>query len=415
MTTGYYTRTRCRMCDGSDLLRVMSLTPTPPGNNFLRKDELGRPEPCYPLDLNLCSNCNHVQLGHVVDPKILYQNNYPYVSATSAQFVKHLQEYATAMVERFVLKPGDLVSDIGSNDGTCLRFFKQHGMNVIGVDPAVPIAQAATKAGIETVGDFFSYSLARELKQKYGPATLITSHNACAHIDQLEDVVRGVSHWLKEDGVFILEVGYLVDVYSNLWFDTIYHEHLDYHTVGPFEKLFGRTGMELLSVQRVSPQGGSIRVMSQKVGGPFKRDYSVDELIKLETKLELNKPATFGKFIKRINRVGEELRALLQSLKSSNKSIVAYGATTKGTTLLSQFGVGREALGFIVDDNPLKQGLYSPSLHIPVLATEEIYRQRPDFILILAWNFAAPIMSMHRRYTDQGGKFILPMPEPKIV
>ena len=415
MSGDFYQRTRCRMCDASDLVRVLSLTPTPPGNSFLKKSEIGKSEPRYPLDLYFCNDCHHVQLGHVVDPRILYQNDYTYVSGTSAHFVRHLEDYAADMVRRFALQEGALVSDIGSNDGTCLRFFKQHGMNVIGVDPAVQIAQAATKDGIETIGTFFSHSLAQDLRKKYGPAAFITSHNACAHIDQLDDVMRGVSHWLEDNGVFVLEVGYFVDVYQNLWFDTIYHEHLDFHTVGPFDKLFSRTGMKLISVERVSPQGGSIRVIAQKMGGSLEMDDSVRDLIGLERKLGLDKPSAFDRFSQRIEAVGERLRGLLETLKGDKKSIAAYGAPTKATTLLSKFGVGGESLDFIVDDNPLKQGLYSPLSHIPVLPTEELYRRRPDFLLILAWNFADPIMKIHKAYSDQGGRFILPMPEPRIV
>ncbi|MBI5247356.1 MAG: methyltransferase domain-containing protein [Elusimicrobia bacterium] len=403
------------MCDGGRLVKVFGLPPTPPGNNFLNAKQLNDAEPRYPLDVYLCGDCSHIQLGHVVDPKILFQNNYPYVSATSGQFVKHLQDHAEAMVKRFELKPGALVSDIGSNDGTCLRFFKEHGMRVVGVDPAIQIAQAANRAGIETVGEFFSFELAQHLRKQHGPAAFVTSHNACAHIDMLDDVVRGVSHWLQDDGVFVLEVGYFVDVFSNLWFDTIYHEHLDYHTVGPFKKLFARSGMELISVQRVSPQGGSIRVMAQKKGGPHRVDSSVQESLDLELRLELNQLSAFKKFFQRIETAGGRLRLLLQSLKKSGKSIAAYGATTKGTTLLSTFGVGKESIDFIVDDNPLKQGMFSPALHIPVLETEELYRRRPDYVLILAWNFAGPIMAKHARYVEQGGRFILPMPEPRVV
>ena len=254
------------MCGEVSLTKVMSLTPTPPGNDFLKQEELGRDEQVYPLDLYFCEGCHHVQLGHVVDPQILYQKNYSYVSATSAHFVNHLKSYATEMVDRFGLQPGDLVADIGSNDGTCLSFFKQQGMRVVGVDPATDIAERAIENGIETVADFFDYDLALGLREKYGAAKFLTSHNACAHIDGLLDVVKGVEHWLAEDGVFVLEVGYLVDVYCNTWFDTIYHEHVDYHTVAPFEKLFARVGMELVAVDRISPQGGSIRVMVQKQG-----------------------------------------------------------------------------------------------------------------------------------------------------
>ena len=415
MPADYYQRTSCRMCNGSNLAKVLTLTPTPPGNRFLKEDELNKAEPRYPLELYFCIGCHHVQLGHVVDPKILYQNDYTYVSGTSAHFVKHLEEYARAMVQMYKLPKGALVSDIGSNDGTCLGFFKRHGMRVVGIDPATQIAESATRSGIETIGSFFSFALSKELRQKYGGASFITSHNACAHIDDLDDVVRGVAHWLEDDGVFVLEVGYFVDVYSNLWFDTIYHEHLDFHTVEPFQSLFARTGMTLLSVERVSPQGGSIRVMAQKAGGHRKADGSVQDLIAVEKALGLDSPSAFGGFRQRISNAGEGLKTLLGKLKADGKSIAAYGAPTKATTLLSEFGVGGETLDFIVDDNPLKQGLYSPLSHIPVLPTEEMYRRRPDFVLILAWNFAEPIMKIHSAYQDQGGRFILPMPEPRIV
>ena len=403
------------MCGEGSLTKAMSLTPTPPGNDFLTKEELGRDEPVYPLDLYFCEACHHIQLGHVVDPKILYQKNYSYVSATSAYFVNHLKHYAKDMVERFDLKPGDLAVDIGSNDGTCLSFFKDKGMKVVGVDPATEIAGKATENGIDTIADFFGYRLAIELRKKYGTAKYITSHNACAHIDNLFDVVKGVEHWLDVDGVFVLEVGYFVDVYSNTWFDTVYHEHVDYHTVAPFEKLFNRVGMELISVERISPQGGSIRVMAQKKGGIIKRDDSVDELIALEAKLGLNKAETLHKLNHKISQVRDKLHNLIHSLKADGKSIAGFGAPTKATTLMAHFGLDATVLDFIVDDNPLKQGLFTPITHIPVLSADALYKMKPDYVLILAWNFAEPIMQMHKKYSEQVGQFILPMPNPEIV
>lgn len=415
MDSDFYLRSRCRMCDGSDLVRVMSLTPTPPGNRLLEKEELNRPEKSYPLDLYFCNGCTHVQLGHVVDPRILYQTDYLYVSGTSAQFVRHLQDYASAMVERFHLKPGALVADIGSNDGTCLKAFRQLGMNVVGVDPATEIARAATESGIDTVGAFFSPELAIQLREKYGPADFITSHNALAHIDALDDVVRGVSHWLSDSGVFTLEVGYFVDVLAKLHFDTIYHEHLDYHTVAPFEKLFARTGMELISAERISPQGGSIRIMAQKTGGALKQDGSVSRLVGEERDIGLGRAETIAAFGKKISDLGEKLRGLLRLLKAEGKSIAAYGAPTKAVTLLSHFGIGRESLDFVVEDNPRKHGRYLPVSHVVVLPVEELYRRQPDFAVILAWNFAESISAMHTRYVESGGRFIVPMPDPKIV
>jgi len=259
------------------------------------------------------------------------------------------------MIERFGLKPGNLIADIGSNDGTCLQFFKDKGMSVVGVDPATDIAEMATENGVETVADFFGYDLAMNLRKKYGAAKYITSHNACAHIDGLFDVVKGVEHWLAADGGFVLEVGYLVDVYSNTWFDTIYHEHLDYHTVAPFEKLFSSVGMEVIGVKRITPQGGSVRVMVQKQGGAVERDRSVDELISIEHDLCLDKAETLQKFDTKISAVREKLQKLIRSLKADGKIIAGFGAPTKATTLMAHFGLDENVLDFIVDDNPLKQ------------------------------------------------------------
>lgn len=411
----YYQRTTCRMCESDGLTQVLVLTPTPPGNNFLTAEELEGPEPAYPLELHQCGACHHVQLGHVVDPRILYQKNYTYVSATGTSFVEHLRQYAAGMIGWLGLEPGALVADIGSNDGTCLRFFKEAQVRVQGVDPATEIANRATQSGIPTVADFFSHALALRLRREHGPAALVTSHNACAHIDRLDDVFRGVEHWLADDGVFVVEVGYFLDVYQNAWFDTIYHEHLDYHTVEPFRRLCARTGLEVLRVERVSPQGGSIRVIMQRAGGPRQADGTADDLIALEHQQGLHLPETFAGWGSRIAAVGADLRQLVRQLRDGGKSIAGYGAATKATTLLGHFGLGRRELDFIADNNPLKQGLFSPASHIPVLSPAAIAERRPDYLLILAWNFADGIMARHPEYVSAGGRFILPMPHARIV
>ena len=415
MSQDVYLRKDCRMCCSKSLVKVMELNPTPPGNNFIKKLPVDEPEVSYPLDLYFCSDCYHLQLGHVVSPKILYQTDYTYLTATSAYFVKHLNKYAESMAKKFSLSKGMKVADIGSNDGTCLKQFKNLGLDVIGVDPATSIAIEATKNGIDTVADFFSYSLALELKEKYGSVDFITSHNACAHIDQLDDVFKGVSYWLNDNGVFVLEVGYFVDVYTQLYFDTIYHEHCDFHTVAPFVKMFERIGLELIAVERIAPQGGSIRVMAQKKGGPHKIESSVAEMINIEKNLKFNLAETFSDFADRINDIGNRLKAIITDLKKNGFSIAAYGAPTKATTLLNKFGIGGESIDFIVEDNLLKQGLFMPLSHIPIVATEEMYKRKPDYVLILAWNFAEPIMEIHKKYLENGGHFILPLPEPKII
>ena len=411
----FYFRDTCRLCESSELERVIELTPTPPGNYVLRADEIEEPRPSYPLEVYFCNNCTHLQLGHVVDPKILFQRRYTYVSATSPVFVAHLQEYAAAMIERFSLGKGGLITDIGSNDGTCLRFFKAAGFEVLGIDPATDIARKASDEGIETIPDFFSLQKARQLRNQRGPATLITSHNVLAHIDDLSDIIRGVEHWLSDDGLFVMEVGYLVDVYQKVWFDTIYHEHLDYHTLVPLLGFLARHDLEVIGVERIAPQGGSIRVMSQRKGGPYRLGASVDNLLELERSLQMDRPETFRAYNRRINEVRDDLGKLLTNLKHQGNSIAGYGAPTKATTMLMHFGLSQEILNFTVEDNPLKHGCFLPGAMIPILPADELYERRPDYVVILAWNFANSIMEKHRRYHDEGGRFILPMPEPQIV
>lgn len=411
---GYYFRDSCRLCNGKALQRVIELSPTPPGNDFVEAAERDVPQAFYPLEVYFCNDCAHVQLGHVVDPEILYRRNYSYVSATSPVFVAHLRDYAAWVQKAYALAPQSLVVDIGSNDGTALSFFKEAGYRVVGVDPATEIAQLARDRGIDTVCEFFGSEHASGWRDEYGPAQLVTSHNACAHIDNLRDVVEGVKLWLADDGLFVIEVGYLLDVYENAWFDTIYHEHLDYHSFAPLVAFFSKLEMQVIDVQRVSPQGGSIRVITQRSGGSREVRKSVSELMALEKRVGLDRAETFAAFDERINVVKQQLRELVNGLKSEGKSIAGYGAPTKATTLLTHFELG-SVLDFLVDDNPLKQGLFSPGHHIPVVTAEEMYERRPDYVLILAWNFAESIMQQHQRYRDQGGSFILPMPEPRIV
>ena len=411
----FYLKDSCRLCSGRNLKRVLQLASTPPGNRVLREEELGEEMPKYPLEIHFCSDCTHVQLGHVVDPRILYQRSYSYVSGTSPVFVAHLEEYANSVTQRFHLPAGSLVADVGSNDGTCLRAFQKRGFKVLGIDPASEIATQATQEGVETIADFFGVELADRLLQERGPAHLITSHNALAHIDDLSDVLEGVSHWLHQDGLFVMEVGYFVDVLENGWFDTIYHEHLDYHTVKPLPPFLERFGLEVIGVERISPQGGSIRVIAQKKSGPHASDGSLDLLLGLERELSMGQAETINAFGERIDGVRLRLTELLRGLKAEGKSIAGYGAPTKATTLLMHFGLGRETLDFTAEDNPLKYGCYIPGALVPIVPSQELYDRSPDYVVVLAWNFARPIIEKHARFHREGGRFIVPMPEPRII
>ena len=415
MNVNFYRKNRCRLCNSKKLENVIELSPTPPGNNFLSKKQLNEPECFYPLVVRFCQNCAHVQLADVVNPEILFQDDYKYVSGTSPVFVDHFRQYVKDILAKYSFPSGALIGDIGSNDGTCLQFFKEKGFNVLGVDPATEIAGRATVQGILTVAEFFSEKIGKNILKQYGQAHLITSHNTCAHVDDLVDLVRGVRNWLHDDGLFVCEVGYLLDVYNNNWFDTIYHEHLDYHSVKPFGSFFKSLDMELISVERISPQGGSIRLYVQKDNGPYKKDSSVQEIVHLEENLGLDNVEIFRAFNDRNNANKEVLTSILRSIKDEGKHIAGYGAPTKSTTLLSHFDIGKNILDFIVDDNPLKQGKFSPGFHIPIMNSDELYEKMPDYLVILAWNFSESIMRKHKNYKERGGKFILPMPEAHIV
>jgi len=403
-------RETCRLCGGSHLELVLALTPTPPANAFVGENELDEPQETFPLDVFFCEDCFHVQLLDVVDPAHLFEN-YVYVSGTSANFVRHFAEYAKLVASRYMSSKQDaLVVDIGSNDGTLLRQFKEFGLRVLGIDPARDIAVGATKGGIETKAAFFTSQMAESIRRDYGEAQIICANNVYAHADDLSDITRGIRTLLSADGVFVFEVSYLVDVYEKTLFDTIYHEHVAYHSVAPLKRFLATQDMQLIAVERVNSHGGSLRGVAQRLGGPCPVEQSVDVFIARERALGLDRALTYRKFARQIDALRDDLREVLKNLVEAGKSIAAFGAPAKATTLMYHFDIGPDIIDFIVDDSPLKQGLYSPGMHIPVLPSSALYERKPDAVVILAWNFAESIMKNHGAYLEHGGEFIVPLP-----
>ncbi len=393
---------------------MLSLTPTPPANAFVAADALDVPQPVFPLDLYFCRTCAHLQLLDVVDAAALFED-YVYVSGTSPVFVEHFRRYAADVADRYRPDPGSLAVDIGSNDGTLLAFFRDHGLRVLGIDPAREIANAASARGIETWPVFFTPEIARRVDADRGPASVITANNVFAHVDDLQGLLAGVRTLLGDDGVFVFEVSYLADVIAKTLFDTIYHEHLDYHSVEPLVAFFASQGLELIAAERIDTHGGSLRAVAQRSDGQHPADGSVARLVEEEVEAGLDRPETFRAFAARIEELKRELGQLLRRLTAEGRSIAGFGAPAKATTLMHHFGLGPGIVDFIVDDSPLKQGLYTPGLHIPVVASDEIYARAPDYLLILAWNFADPIMAKHRAYIEAGGRFIVPLPEVEVI
>ena len=405
-------RSDCRLCGGTDLVEVLSFGETPLANAYLSSADLDKPELFAPLVVNMCNACKLIQLRDVVDPTVLF-SNYLYVSGTSPVFVAHFAEYAKKTADRFALNGKSLVVDVGSNDGVLLSHFKKEGMRVLGIDPAENIAAEATKNGIPTLAKFFTAETAAAVAAEHGKASVLTANNVFAHTDDVAGFIGGVKELLAKDGVFIFEVQYLKDLIEQNLFDIVYHEHLCYYHVSPLVPFFERLGFRVFDVERVSTHGGSIRVYVGWQDGPHATAARVQELCLAEE--ELNNPATYWAFAQRIAAAGEKLRGLIKEFRAHGKRVVGYGAPAKATTLCYAFGLDATTLDYIVDDSPLKQGLYMPGTHIPIKPSSALYSDKPDYCLILAWNFADSIVKNHEQFIKNGGVFICPVPESHIL
>ncbi len=402
-------RDTCRLCSSRNQKLVLQLEPTPIGDAYLTEDQLHTTQEVYPLDVFLCLNCGHVQLLDVIDPEALY-GDFIYETAISLGLVEHFQKYEEEVSSYLSLPKNSLVVDIGSNDGTLLNFFQKQSMRVLGIDPAREIARKATLAGIETLPRFFDANLAETIKSDRGEAFIVTANNAFANLDNLDDIMEGVRALLHPEGVFIVETGYLVDLVQNGIFDNIYHEHLGYFSVRPLMKFFKRHGMEIIHAQHLPTKGGSIRVMAQLQGQSRRASSDVHKFIEMEKSLSFDQPRPFQQFAQRLKQVRTELTELLGNIKASGKKIAGYGASVGSTTLLYHFHL-KPWIDFLIDDNPAKYNTFSPGLHIPTFSPEALRIEKPDYVVILAWRYARPIMRKNTKYLEAGGRFIVPYPE----
>lgn len=408
------TVTHCRMCDKNNLDDFLDLGHSPPSDRFLTKEELESPETHYPLKVSLCSDCGFVQLRYVVKPEILYQIDYPYEASTTKTGREHFHKMAKDICESYQFEPRSLVVDIGSNVGVLLSGFKSQNMRVLGVDPAKNIAQIANDNGIETIPEFFGCEVVPEIVRNKGRAKIITGTNVFAHIGNLNDLVTAVDSLLDERGVFVFEAPYFVDLFNHLEYDTVYHEHLGYISIKPLIPFFERFGMEVIDAKRVPIHGGSIRVFVSRKG-----DYSISDvvgnLISLEDQTQIYSLTQLQDFSHRVENNRRDLTKLLVGLKSEGNQLVGVSAPAKGNTLLNYCKIGTQFLDYLTEKSKLKIGRYSPGMHIPVVSDEKLMQDQPDYALLLAWNFADEIMRNLSAYKQNGGKFIIPVPEPRIV
>jgi SAM-dependent methyltransferase len=403
----------CRLCGSHHTATVFHLTPTPPEDQFVSKEQLHVPQDVYPLDLALCEACGYVHLPYVLSPEISYPD-YIYVTKVTLGLRNHYQEYAGEILTMMQPINDALVVDLGSNDGSMLEAFKKRGMKVLGVEPAQAIGKAANDAGIPTIVEFFTDRVTEHIIRKHGKASIVTANYMYANIDDLLTFTRNVAKLLAEDGVFVVQTGYHPEQMKVKMFDYIYHEHFSYFTLKVLRYLFARCGLELIDAQKTPAKGGSIRTVAQLAGGTRPVSERVAEIIREEETAGMERTDTYFEFATAIDSVKNEILDLLHKLKAEGKRMVGYGASHSTTTLTYQFGLA-QFMEYLVDDNPIKKGLYSPGYHLPVFPSQKLYQDKPDYVIMLAWQYQEPIIARNKQFSEQGGTFIVPLPEIRVV
>lgn len=409
---GHTRRTTCRSCGDTDLRGFLELGPTPLANSFLASEEEIADEPSYPLDVFFCEGCRLVQLVDVIDPELLFRD-YIYVTGTSRTMARHNARYARDVIERLGLGSGDLVVEVASNDGSLLRHFHADGVRTLGIEPARNVAALARDAGIRTIEEFFDEETALSVRASEGAARAVIGNNVLAHVDDTPDFLRGMRELLAPGGRAILEVPYLGELVERLEYDTIYHEHLCYFSVTALMALFERAGLRIERVARVPVHGGSLRLFGARAEEIEDHGAGVRAFAEREEREGLTRFERFEAFAREVRRNRDELVGLLRSLRDAGKRLAAYGAPAKGNTLLNYCGIGTDLLPFTVDKNPMKVGLLTPGMHLPVRPVEALREERPDLTLILAWNFADEIVRQESAYREAGGRFVVPIPTPR--
>lgn len=402
----------CRSCGSTALSSVLDLGSMPLSDGLRRREQLGKDEARYPLEVAFCGGCAYVQILHDVEPEELFGDDYPYFSS----FSDHLLDHSRANVERILAERGlgedSLVVELASNDGYLLQYFCDAGIPVLGIDPAKQPVEAARERGVDTLHAFFSRELGEQLQREGCAADVVIGNNVLAHVPDPNGFVAGIAALLKPDGTTSIEAPYVRELVENCQFDTIYHEHLGYWSVTAAKALFERNGLHLNRVTPLDIHGGSLRYEASPTRAP---DPSIEELLEAEREVGVDGLTFFEDFGRRVGALTERLRETVTVLRQQGRRVAAYGAAAKGAILLNAVGIDGEILDFVVDRNVHKQGLFMPGVDIEILPPEALIERRPDDVLLLPWNFEDEIVSQQLDYLRAGGRFLIPVPEPRFV
>lgn len=403
--------TRCRVCSSPGVRLILDLEMVPLANSFIDPAEADEPEPTFFLGIQFCPTCAIVQLTHTVDPEILFRH-YLYTPSASTTWREHCHELAS-WLDNEVSNRDALVVEPASNDGCLLRLIQHWTPNVLGVEPARNIAAQANRDGVPTISEFFGEATARAIRAERGPARVVIGTNVLAHVPDMIDFVRGAATLLDEDGMFVIEAPYLRDLVEAVAYDTIYHEHVSYLSVTALTRIYPLAGLVLTHVERTPIHGGSIRFVGRPAGA--EPDESVARFLAEEAVLGYADGTVLADFAERVGRLRRQLAETIRGETAVGRTVAAYGATAKGNTLLTTCDIDPGAIRYIVDRNPLKQGLLTPGSHVPVVGPDCLERDPVDVLLILAWNIADEVIEQQRWFAEKGGRFLIPIPEPHFV
>jgi SAM-dependent methyltransferase len=403
-------RTTCRACLSTALHMFLPMGDHPPANLFIDPERQSEPQPAYPLNAQACLSCGLIQVADQLPPEFF--SDYIYVPSLARTMHDHFSGLADRLA---ALADGGLIVDIGCNDGLLLGFAQDRGARTLGVDPAANLAPLARERGVEVEVCLFDAASADRLRATHGLASVIVTTNTFNHIDDLDGFMTGVGTLLAPDGWMVIEVPWSRQIVATNQFDNIYHEHLSELSLLSIQRLGARFGLSVADVEIVEVHGGSLRVFLRRADAVAEPAPSVEVTLAAEREARLTHRATYDAFASRVDRIGLELNRLLAELRASGRTIAGYGAPAKGTTLLNYFRIGPDSLDFLVDRNPLKQGLLSPGMAIPVLPPEAVFTRRPDYLLVLAWNFFDEIRAQMSEFEAQGGRWIVPLPVPRIL